>query len=365
MWCLCHFQLKPWKLPAYQRGLRCMAGSLWSPWKSKPEVGRATHPIKGRTYCEEGNKARPRSNVLISSCGFRPAPVWLPSEAAGQRVWLQVAALETACLPRISILPPLRAEEHECTEILANLKDLVCQGIRFINYSGLTSSNFFVLARSHTWFNIRIRLLRPQSGWSSCNQMIISAQNITLVCLYVWGFFSTHLDNVRRNDKLWWSAVALFIWRSWRSQSKDPLHLVPETLFAWLLVHCWINVESQSCMNFSTWKKHLSFRKSVIVQQNHTGLLQNTYKIMQPSKHTGKYRFFEHLRAAVEFSVRLIGCKYVQWPCLENLLPCGVDRPRGKSSAQTATVQMGIDNSARWSPTTGNYIHNHLTTQTR
>lgn len=186
MWCLCHFQLKPWKLPAYQRGLRCMAGSLWSPWKSKPVVGRATHPIQRQTlYCEEGKKAWTRFKILISLCGLRPAPVWLPSEAAGQRVWLQVAALETACLPRISILPPLRAEEHACTEILANLKDLVCQGIGFINYSGLTSSNFFVLARSHTWFNIRTRLLRPQSGWSSCNQTIISTQNITLVCLCV------------------------------------------------------------------------------------------------------------------------------------------------------------------------------------
>lgn len=133
-------------------------------------------------------KAQTRLKFLISLCGFRPAPVWLPSEAAGQHVWLQVAALETACLPRISILPPLRAEEHACTEILANLKDLVCQGIRFINYSGLTSSNFFVLARSHTWFNIRTRLLRPQSGWSSCNQTIISTQNITLVCLYVCVF---------------------------------------------------------------------------------------------------------------------------------------------------------------------------------
>lgn len=166
-----------------------MAGSLWSPWKSKPEVGRATHPIKQQTlYCEEGNKGRIRLKMLISLCGFWPAPVWLPSEAAGQRVWLQAAALERACLPRISILPPLRAGEHACTEILANLKDLVRQCIRFINYSGLTSSNFFVLARSHTWFNIRTRLLRPQSGWSSCNQTIISTQNITLVCLCVWVF---------------------------------------------------------------------------------------------------------------------------------------------------------------------------------
>lgn len=190
MWCLCHFQLKPWKLPAYQRGLRCTAGSLWSHWKSKPEVGRATHPIKRQTYCEEGKKAQTRLKFSISLCGFRPAPVWLPSEVAGQHVWLQVAALETACLPRISILPPQRAEEHACTEILANLKDRVCQSIRFVNYSDLTSSNFLVLARSHTWFNIRTRLFRPQSGWSSWNQTIISTQNITLVCLY--DFFSLH-----------------------------------------------------------------------------------------------------------------------------------------------------------------------------
>lgn len=53
------------------------------------------------------------------------------------------------------------------------------------------------------------------------------------VC-FVWVVFlgSTHLDDVRRNDKLRRFAVTLFTWGAWSSQSKDPLHLVPETLFA-------------------------------------------------------------------------------------------------------------------------------------
>lgn len=54
------------------------------------------------------------------------------------------------------------------------------------------------------------------------------------VCVYdkEFLFWSTNLDDVRRDDKLRRSAVTLFTWGALSSQAKDPLHLVPKTLFA-------------------------------------------------------------------------------------------------------------------------------------
>lgn len=106
----------------------------------------------------------------------------------------------------------------------------------------LTSSNFFVLASSHTWFNIRTRLLRPHSGWSSWKKKKRRRRikmQITMgggICVY-GPVSSSHLDDVSCNDKLRRFRVTLFTLRPWWSQSKDPLHLVLETLFAWLFIH--------------------------------------------------------------------------------------------------------------------------------
>lgn len=48
---------------------------------------------------------------------------------------------------------------------------------------------------------------------------------------------STHLDDVRGDDKLRGFSVTLLArWTRW-SQPKDPLHLVLQTLLAWLFIH--------------------------------------------------------------------------------------------------------------------------------
>lgn len=167
MWCLSRSQLRPWRLPAYQRGPRCMVGSLWSPWKSRLSEGRAARPKNSEyTLWSDSNYYRSLCHSLHVCCAYIPVPVWWPSAAAGQHVWPQVAAPETAYPPQLSILPPLHAVNHK--QILTNRKKCVvhCQKYPSRN-SRLTSSNFFVLARSQTWFIMRMRLLRPQSGWSS------------------------------------------------------------------------------------------------------------------------------------------------------------------------------------------------------
>lgn len=51
------------------------------------------------------------------------------------------------------------------------------------------------------------------------------------------NFTSTHLDDVCRNDKLGRFAFTLFARWPGGSQPKDPLHLVPESLLTWLLIH--------------------------------------------------------------------------------------------------------------------------------
>lgn len=48
---------------------------------------------------------------------------------------------------------------------------------------------------------------------------------------------SADLDDVSRNDKLGGFSVTLFVRRTLCTEPKDPLHLVLETLLAWLFIH--------------------------------------------------------------------------------------------------------------------------------
>lgn len=48
---------------------------------------------------------------------------------------------------------------------------------------------------------------------------------------------AAHLDDVICDDELRWFGFALFIRWTRRSQPKDPLHLVLETLLTWLFIH--------------------------------------------------------------------------------------------------------------------------------
>lgn len=73
------------------------------------------------------------------------------------------------------------------------------------------------------------------------NRGFVCVYDNAVFYLYFFLFCSTHLDDVRCNDKLRRFAVTLFTWGAWGSQSKDPFHLVFQTLFAWLLIHCWMN----------------------------------------------------------------------------------------------------------------------------
>lgn len=55
--------------------------------------------------------------------------------------------------------------------------------------------------------------------------------------MHGYSVASADLDDVSRNDKLGGFSVALFVRRTLCTQPKDPLHLVLETLLAWLFIH--------------------------------------------------------------------------------------------------------------------------------
>lgn len=168
MWCLSRSQLRPWRLPAYQRGPRCMVGSLWSPWKSRLSEGRAARPSHKTV-----NTLYQVTATIIAFCVTAcmcVVPTYLSLYDGPQQLQDSMSGLRWL-LQRQHILHSFPYCLHcvlKNTNRFDKQKKFVvhCQKYPGRN-SRLTSSNFFVLARSQTWFIMRMRLLRPQSGWSS------------------------------------------------------------------------------------------------------------------------------------------------------------------------------------------------------
>lgn len=250
MWCLCHFQLKPWRLPIYQRGPRYTAGSLWSPWKSKPEVVQATLPTKEQC-CEDREyfRAFHISLVCLQTCPCTTA----------------LRSCRTACLASggCSGDSMSSTDFHTastacwgicvCTDVSKHKRLCVPMNQVYRPFSPLQTFWFWQGHKLGSTYGPGCSGRSPggapgtQTRVNTQQMWIIEIEGLFVCIIRLKNFFfSTHLDDVGRNDKLRRFAVALFTWRPWSSQSKDPLHLVPETFFAWLLIHCWVKLSNYS-----------------------------------------------------------------------------------------------------------------------
>lgn len=86
---------------------------------------------------------------------------------------------------------------------------------------------------------VRVELLKNIKAVTQCKTWWGGELKHVWVCMNMHrrSVSSTHLDDVSRNDKLGRFVVTLFARWPRGSQPKDPLHLVLETLLAWLFIH--------------------------------------------------------------------------------------------------------------------------------